>query len=80
MYVCMDVNNSDDMEREQLFYRHKAMFWKNEKVGEEIYEPIFVPSKYLKYITELLSQKRMTLVLKYSILLTFFYDCNRHFY
>ena len=24
-----EVNNLDDMEREQLFYRHKAIFWKN---------------------------------------------------
>ena len=23
------VNNLDVMEREQLFYRHKAIFWKN---------------------------------------------------
>ena len=32
-YFNTPVNNLDDMEREQLFYRHDAIFWKNKKLG-----------------------------------------------
>ena len=56
-FDCLNsqVNNLDDMEREQLVYRYKAIFWEKLKhwllAGEEIYEPKLVSSKYLKNIT-----------------------------
>ena len=51
-FFLKDISRlSNDKETEQLFCRHKAIFFGKKIIGKEIYEPKLALNKYLKSIS-----------------------------